>query len=161
MNDKKDISTVPELNKLIENLLIKFPSTSNETHKWWSKFEYPQTFSFEVDQLLNFSRVSMFFQALHGTGGLVEDYGVDGDFVGQLSELVLSFEKLEGKLVYRALPTSVKPLRMFFSFDHGSVYVLHDSSDAESVKVRFYFVCQNNILFEKLKELSKNFLKIV
>lgn len=158
--DKKDAPDLGQLNQLLSAFTSKMPKPG-EIQKWWTQFEYPQPFQLEVDQFINFARVSMFFQALHGTGGSVIDHAVEGSLTGTIPELISSFEKLSGKLVYHA--PGKDNCKLLFNYDHGLVYVLNKVAVAgeplDVPSIKFYFVCSDDTLFKKLEELSKNFLK--
>lgn len=157
MSSKKEM---PDFAQMLSALAGKLPN-SNEPLKWWSHFEYPEPFSFGIDKLLNFARMSMFFQAVQGLGGHVIDQTTGYcTFTGSITEVISSFEKLNGKLVYHTFDCIDDRNQLLISYDNGLVYIdqrNHDQIDVNQNKIQFYFVCSNKNLFEKLEELAKNF----
>ena len=96
-------------------------SPNKSKPKWWQFYSYPDTKQFAPSDLINYTRLSLFFQSLSNELTL---HDASRKLIGSLniSDLHASIDKIGGRLAYKAQPGHDINV-FFFVFDDGALYV--------------------------------------
>ncbi|HVI41863.1 MAG TPA: AAA family ATPase [Anaerovoracaceae bacterium] len=127
-----------------------------EKPAWWQTYQYPEPPYCSSDQLINFTKIALFFQAL-SFGGNVYDYEHQGDFIGTNEAVIICLEANECKLVYQSFDKHFgKRTGLFFLIEGGGLYV--QLANLKRPKLEYNCVTSDKKSFEKIKKLMAGFL---
>lgn len=146
----------PDISELFSTILKNIPKPgATDKPGWWQTYSYPEIPYVYVDQLIQFTRLALFFQTLM-YGGCVHDYSHTGAFIGTIPEVIESFEKIGLKLTYHSYPQDrKKETELFFNMDSGALFVYHQN--VKPPKFGYSIVSTSKEQIEKIKELFVNF----
>lgn len=148
---------MPDMNDLMEMLKGLGGTAAGQPAKpkWWQFYSYPDTKEFSPSNLINFTRLSLFFQSL-STNSCLHDVSRYITTSSKDADVLKLVRSMDGRLVYKS-EASRSVSESFYVFESGALYVKRSKGDVVSDSLEYNCVSSDPSVVEGVVKAFDSF----